>query len=248
MYKVSVLMPVYNVKEEYLKESIESILNQTFSDFELIILDDGSTNDIETVVKSYNDDRIAFYKNEENLGVSKTRNKLLDLAKGEYVAFQDSDDISYPARLEKEVKFLDENPEISGVSSWLETFPNNKFIPMPKNIKAIDFLGGCLFSQPASMLRIEDFRKNNFYYNADLTTSEDYDLWARAVKVLNFANLQEPLIKYRKNPNSLYHRSNKKAVEIDKNIKNELLQDLVGSEKLQKDVLETVTNYYQKKT
>ena len=135
MPKVSVLLPTYNTKEDWLKESIESVLNQTFQDFEIIVLDDGSKTSPEAVIKSFNDDRIKFYINETNLGVGKTRNKLIELATGEYVAFQDSDDISLPTRLEKQVKFLDENPDFTGVSGGCETFPNKRIslgIPEPK--------------------------------------------------------------------------------------------------------------------
>ena len=139
MPKVSVLIPNYNTKEEWLKESIESILNQTFQDFEIIILDDGSKTSLEELIKSFKDERIKFYQNEINLGVGKTRNKLLELAKGDYVAFQDSDDISLPTRLEKQVEFLDNNMDFSGVSAWVETFPNKKVLKNIEKPKILDF-------------------------------------------------------------------------------------------------------------
>ena len=135
MPKVSVLMPVYNTKEEFLRESIESILHQTFQEFELIILDDGSSNDVESIVRTYKDTRIGFYKNEQNLGVAKTRNKLLDLAKGEYCAFQDADDISLPERLEKQVKFLDENREIYNEYFVINLMKQNRIINSNKNLE-----------------------------------------------------------------------------------------------------------------
>ena len=171
----------------------------------------------------------------------------MDLAQGEYIAWQDSDDISYPDRLLKQVDFLDNNQDISAVSSFIETFPNGKIIKQPNYPKMIDFLGGCVFSQPACMLRINDFKKNNLFYKEELKTSEDYDLWARAVKVLNFANIQEPLVKYRKNPNSLYHTSNKLAEEIDINIKKDLSEFLIYDKTLQKNILEIVSKHYRKK-
>lgn len=99
---ISVLLPVYNTKEEYLRECIESILNQTFSNFELLILNDGSTNNVEDVILSYKDSRIKYYK-QENLGITSARNKLLTLAKGKYIAIADHDDISTPDRLEKRI-------------------------------------------------------------------------------------------------------------------------------------------------
>ena len=108
MPKISVLFPTYNTKEEYLREAIESVLNQTFSDFEFIVLDDCSPDpNVEKVVKSYTDPRIRFYRNERNLGISQTRNKLIDLASGEYLAVMDHDDVSLPERFEKEAAYLD---------------------------------------------------------------------------------------------------------------------------------------------
>ena len=247
MPKVSVLMPVYNTKEEFLRESIESILNQTFQEFELIIIDDGSANDVESIVKTYKDSRIVFYKNEQNLGVAKTRNRLLDLAKGEYCAWQDADDIALPQRLEKQIEYLDANPSISAVGSNWERFPNKMISKYLEHPKAIDFVAGCVLSQPTAMLRIADFRKYYLKYNPELLTSEDYDLWARGVRYLSYASLQEPLLKYRTSGNSLYHRANKYAYKIDKKIKYELLETLTENPKLQKEILKAVTSCYKKK-
>lgn len=247
MPKVSVLMPVYNTKEEFLRESVESILNQTFNDFELIILDDGSSNDVETIVKSYNDLRIKFYKNEKNLGVAKTRNKLMELAQGKYCAWQDSDDISYPDRLKKQVNFLDKNTEISIVGTNLERFPSKKILNQPEHPKILDFIGGCAFSQGTSMFRLEDFKKNNLYYKEDLITSEDYDLWARAVLCMKFANIQEILLKYRRVGTSLCHSKNQYAYDAEKEIKRNLLNQLTSDKKLQAEILKIVTKHYTKR-
>ena len=113
MPRVSVLLPVYNTRPEHLREAIDSILAQTFADFELLILNDCSTNtDVEEVVKSYTDPRIVYAVNERNLGISPSRNRLLDMAQGEYLAVMDHDDISLPERFEKQVAFLDAHPDV----------------------------------------------------------------------------------------------------------------------------------------
>ncbi len=101
--KVSVLMPLYKTNEAYLREAIDSVLNQTYTDFELILLDDCPTDTREHVVCTYNDERIRYLKNERNLGITPSRNKLLDLARGEYIAVMDHDDISHPERFAKQV-------------------------------------------------------------------------------------------------------------------------------------------------
>lgn len=248
MPKVSVLIPNYNTKEEWLKESIESILKQTFQDFEIIILDDGSKISPENLIKSFNDDRIKFYQNEKNLGIGKTRNKLLELANGAYAAFQDSDDISLPDRLKKQVNFLENNPDYSGVSAWSETFPNKKILKTPPEPKIIDFLGGCRFLQPITMLNIKDFKENNLFYNDNFTTSEDYDLWTRAIEKLKLYNLQEVLLKYRRNPNSLVHTKHDEITKNDKIIKQRLLDKLTLDENLQRDLVKFISKKSQKKS
>lgn len=111
--KVSVLMPNYNC-EKYLPEGIESILNQSFRDFEFIIVDDGSSDRSWEIIQEYaaQDERIIAVKNEENLGISGNRNKLLSLAKGKYIVWQDSDDISLPYRIEKQHEYMQYHPEV----------------------------------------------------------------------------------------------------------------------------------------
>ena len=111
-------MPVHNEPENVLRMAINSILNQTFTDFEFIIINDASENNAEDVILSYKDDRIKYYKNEVNLKVVKTLNKGLELATCEYIARMDADDISFKTRLEKQVNILDNNPEIGLVSAY----------------------------------------------------------------------------------------------------------------------------------
>ena len=117
---LSVLMPVFN-SELFVAEAIESILNQTFKDFEFLILDDASTDKSFEIIKDFGkrDSRIKVCQNEKNLGVVESRNKLINLSKGKYIAWLDSDDIAIKTRLEKQVNFLEEHPEIGMVGAWL---------------------------------------------------------------------------------------------------------------------------------
>lgn len=195
MPKISVVMPVYNTKEEWLREAIESILNQSYKDFEFIIIDDGSDKSIEPVVNSYNDDRIVFIR-QNNQGIARSLNSGFKIAKGEYIARMDSDDISMPERFEKQVTFLDNNPQITVLGSWFETFPKKEVYKHPKNPKYLDFLKYCCIAHPSVMLRRSVFEKFNLTYNPNYKC-EDYELWSRAVRILDFYNLQEVLLKYR---------------------------------------------------
>jgi glycosyltransferase involved in cell wall biosynthesis len=130
---VTVLMPVYNT-EMYLKEAIDSILNQTFRDFEFIVINDGSTDSTSDIIESYSDPRIIYLQNEKNLGVATSLNKGLSIAKGTYIARMDGDDVSRCDRLEKQVAFMDANPEIGVCGTWLETIGDrNEVWSPPRN-------------------------------------------------------------------------------------------------------------------
>ena len=119
---VSIIMPVYNV-ERYVKEAIDSALNQTYPHLELIIMNDGSSDGSAGICRSYTDPRVRYYENPANMGVLRTRNEALKLAQGEYVAWLDSDDISLPTRLEKQVSFLEANPVLIDVSIARDVMP-----------------------------------------------------------------------------------------------------------------------------
>lgn len=123
--EVTVLMSMYNTPLEQLKESIESILNQTYKNFEFLIIDDGSKKECVNLVKSYNDKRINLVRNEQNIGLEKSLNKGLKLAKGKYIVRIDTDDIAYTDRIEKQVDFIKKNSEYSIVGSKAEIFDEN---------------------------------------------------------------------------------------------------------------------------
>ena len=117
--KATVLMPVFN-GEKHLNEAINSILSQSFQDFEFLIIDDGSTDHSKKIIRSYQDKRIRFIENDRNLQLSRTLNRGIQLAKGEYILRMDADDISFPNRLEKQIQFMDQNLEIIASGSSLK--------------------------------------------------------------------------------------------------------------------------------
>ena len=117
---ISVIMSNYNTPEEYLREAIESILNQTYKNFEFIIIDDCSTDNSLEIIKSYNDERIVLIENEENIGLTKSINKGLAVAKGEYIARMDADDVSLPQRFEKQINYMNDHTELIVCGSSME--------------------------------------------------------------------------------------------------------------------------------
>ena len=199
MPKISVLMPVYKPKEAYLREAIQSILDQTFTDFELLILDDCPEDDREQIIKSYQDHRILYVKNEQNLGIALCRNKLIDMAAGEYLAIMDHDDISLPDRFEKQVAFLDAHPNVGVVGSWIDDFLNERIYKFPSedlDIKVL-LMDICAITHPASMIRKSVLEQHHLRYEAEFTPSEDYRLWCRLIEFTQFHNIPEILFKYR---------------------------------------------------
>lgn len=212
MPKISVLMPVYKANEEYLREAIESILNQTFNDFEFLIIDDCPDDTREAIVKSYSDKRIRYSKNDKNLGITHTRNKLIDMARGEYLAVMDHDDISLPTRFEKQVKYLDEHQDVGVVSSNIKFLIKNQISKHPidsHNIK-VALMQECIMHHPASMIRKSVLINNNIRYEERFSPSEDYALWCRLIPFTNFHNIPEVLFYYRDHAENTTHKQKSK--------------------------------------
>jgi glycosyltransferase involved in cell wall biosynthesis len=200
MPRVSVLLPVYNTRPEHLREAIDSILAQTFADFELLILNDCSTNaNVEEVVKSYTDPRIVYAVNERNLGISPSRNRLLDMAQGEYLAVMDHDDISLPERFEKQVAFLDAHPDVGivGCQVWNSVTQKDRKFPINDNEIKMALMTRCALCHPAVMIRASVLKEHGLRYEEMFSPAEDYALFCRMLKHTNFANLPETLFHYR---------------------------------------------------
>lgn len=200
MPKVSVLMPIWNTREEHLREAVESILNQTFTDFEYLILNDSPDNTkLDEIVASYNDPRIRYERNEQNMGITPSRNKLLQMAEGEYIAIFDHDDISEPTRLEKQVAYLDAHPEVGVLGSWVREFPLDKTVRYPENDKEIrmGLMWGCVVPHSAAMVRRKVLEEHGIMYEERFSPSEDYALWCRLIPHTQFHNLPEVLFRYR---------------------------------------------------
>lgn len=201
--KVSVLTPIYNTPHKYLREMIESIQNQTFADFEFLILNDSPDNkEIESIVKEYakKDKRIKYSKNTKNIGISASRNKLLEKARGEYIAIFDHDDISLPTRLEKEVEFLESHPDFGVVSAWVKYFGDKNYVrknPETNDLIRIYMTDNLCVMHTASMIRKSVLDKNKIKYESKYSPAEDYRLWARLMDKTKFYNIQQVLVKYR---------------------------------------------------
>lgn len=208
--KVSVLVPLWNTQESFLREAIDSVLNQTYKDFELILLNDSPENtDLDRIVQSYDDARIRYYRNEKNLGISETRNKLIRLAEGDYLAVLDHDDAMLPSRLEKQVQYMEKHPKVGVVGSNAVYIPSNNVVKSPERDMEIKLalMQGCAVMHSSSMIRKSVLTENNLQYEKRFSPSEDYALWCRLIPLTQFHVIQENLIRYR------LHRQNTSKVQ-----------------------------------
>jgi len=190
-------MPVYN-GEKFLKEAIESILYQTYTDFEFLIINDGSTDKSEEIILGFNDSRIRYVKNDENIKLIKTLNKGINLANGQFLVRMDSDDISFPNRIERQVNFMRNNIDVVVAGSWFQCVGNNSNIiqySTQHNAIVTEFLYKCSICHPSTIWRLENI--NTLIFNTDFDHAEDYEFWIQCMNKGKLANIPEVLLKYR---------------------------------------------------
>ncbi|MBI2599311.1 glycosyltransferase family 2 protein [Candidatus Daviesbacteria bacterium] len=219
---VSVIMPVYNVKQ-YVGSAIESILNQTYANFEFIIIDDDSNDGTFEILKSFKkkDKRIVLRRNKNNLGVSKSLNKAIRLSKGEYIARMDGDDWSYPERFKLQVKLMQDNPDVVVSGSFIEICDSKlRYKHIRKyNIDDISIRKHLFryspFAHPATIWQAEVLKKE--LYNEVIRVSQDYELYFRVGKIGKFMNLNKPLLKLR------IHKQSVSITRNDLQLKNTVL-------------------------
>lgn len=208
MPTVSVILPVFN-GIPYLEAAIRSVLDQTFQDFELIIIDDGSIDNSASVIGMFNNPKIQFHQ-QPNQGLAATLNRGISLAKGKYIARQDQDDVCFPLRLQKQVAFLDMNPNVAMVGTsaeiWVGNKWSNRLLTHPADDASIRF--GLLFDNyfvhSSVMIRRSVLEKVGGYSeDKSRQPPEDYELWSRVMRSNKVANLPEVLMVYREVPSSM---------------------------------------------
>lgn len=220
--EISVILPVYNASK-YLRKSIESVLNQSFVDFELIIINDASTDDSEEIIKQFTDSRIIYIKNEVNKRLIKTLNLGLSVAKGKYIARMDADDIAIPNRFEMQVSFLNTNQDYVLVGTSVNQIEENDvFIKRLNYFQKHEELVFSLvffspFVHPSVMIRKSTLDTHSLQFDENFLHAEDYELWTRLVRFGKVANINEPLLEYRVHQNqisSIYTSEQLKMNEI----------------------------------
>ena len=212
---VSVIMPVHNAAR-YLREAIQSILNQTYSDFELICLDDASSDDSLSILRSIQDPRLRIMVHATNAGIAVSLNELISVAEGRYIARMDADDINLPDRLQLQVDYLDKHPDAAAVFTFVELidhygaaigyWPEDRTAVTPSQIRKTCPRTNCL-AHPTAMIRSAEYRSRS--YRSSLEGSEDWGLWLEMLSDgLALHKIAEPLVRYRVHVSSITVRSN----------------------------------------
>lgn len=196
---VTIAISIYNA-EKYVVDAVRSVLNQTFSDFELLLIDDGSTDDSIPILREIKDDRIKIISDGENRGLVYRLNQSVEIASGKYYARMDADDIMHPKRLEKQIEYLKTNPRVDVVGTWAYSINvNNEIQGVLKNSISLttleDVIAHQCFIHPTIMGKTTWFKLNP--YDSKYIRIEDMELWSRTIQHSVFANIGEPLFFYR---------------------------------------------------
>lgn len=229
--KISVILPVYNA-EKYVSAAIDSILQQTFTDFELLLMNDASTDGSRAILESYaaQDRRVRLIDNPQNLGLTATLNKAIDLCRGEYIARMDADDLSLPQRLEIQAAFLDSNPDVGFCGTWTAIMDANGQLTgeqwvmqlTPELVHARMYFHNC-FVHTSVMLRRNYAQLK--YDAANYPIQEDYEFWTRLVKTTKGAVIPRILTHYRAHTESITASKQEKARQFTHQI---VLRELAG--------------------
>ncbi|KQT33879.1 hypothetical protein ASG22_17415 [Chryseobacterium sp. Leaf405] len=205
--KISVILPAFNA-EKYLSDAVDSILSQSYTDFELLIINDGSSDSTKDIILGYNDKRIRYIENERNLGLIETLNKGILLSKGKYIARMDADDICDLSRFEIQIDFMEKNTEYIICSSSRKEFTENisqyhlSMLPVDNISIRIHSVFSTPFTHPAVMFRSDIIKENNLFFEKDFKYAEDYQLWIKILQYGKGYNFKLPLLYYRNTPNS----------------------------------------------
>ncbi|MBL7893362.1 MAG: glycosyltransferase [Bacteroidia bacterium] len=197
---VSVILPVYNA-EKYVGSAIQSILDQSYSNFELLVIEDGSTDRSLEIIRSFTDKRIVVIENNKNIGLVASLNKGIESSRGTYIARMDADDESMPERFKKQVEYLELHPDIGVLGTATLTFGSNRsvvtrYLPTHDGLLTLLFFNSCM-CHPSVMMRRRVLDSDKIRYDETYRNAEDYDMWTRLAALTKLANLHEPLLKYR---------------------------------------------------
>lgn len=234
MLTVSVVMPTFNTAVIYLQEAVESILNQTFQNFEFIIIDDASTNDSIAYLDKLTDPRIRLLRNEKNLGITKSLNLGFRAAKGKYIARMDADDISVPDRFEKQVAFMESHPDVIVCGSKSALYPGKRHGFWKRSIEDMEtYRARMLFVNPgpvhpSAFFRRDKLNQYHIEYDERLIYAQNYGLWMTISQYGKICVLSEEFVYHRRHQGQITHVHREEQIQYDKITQRKLLEQLLG--------------------
>tara|TARA_Y100000310_G_scaffold345779_1_gene469756 strand:+ start:2042 stop:2956 length:915 start_codon:yes stop_codon:yes gene_type:complete len=208
---ISVIIPVFNA-ERYIDLALNSVCNQTYQNLEILVIDDGSSDQSKEIIESIKDERIKFYSR-ENRGLIYTLNEAIELSRGKYVARMDADDICFKTRFEKQVQFLKSNNDIGVAFTGIECVDEagklirSRVSRKTRSIQPVEFLFGCPLCHPTAMFDMTKLSKSDIHYKSDYHLAEDFELWTRLILRTKIALINEALLSYRIHQNSITSRN-----------------------------------------
>ena len=233
MVKISVVMPVYNTAIPMLKEAVDSILAQTFRDFEFIIIDDGSANEVKDYLQQLTDPRIRLIRNETNIGITKSLNIGFQAARGKYIARMDSDDISLPSRFEIQYAIMEAHPDAFVCGAGAERHGTESGVIPCKDMDMEWYRVNLLFGNPGPVHPTAFFNhellvKHHILYDETLVYAQDYGMWDQISRIGSILFLDKTLLKFRYHTNrvSVIHRE--LQMRCDRMIQGKMLTELMG--------------------
>lgn len=230
---ISVVMPTYNTPISYLREAVESILNQTFRAFEFLIIDDGSTNDSPAYLAAIDDPRVRVITNPTNIGVTKSLNVGLRAARGKYIARMDSDDISEPERFEEQYAYMEAHPETVLCGTWAREFGTCDYLDMRSYPDQEDYRITAMFMNPGPkhptvFFRGEILAKYAIQYDEDMIYAQDYEIFTRLCRYGSIDILQKFLLRRRHHEQQISSTKGKIQHAMTVEIRRRLLEQLMG--------------------
>lgn len=238
---ISVILPAYNAQDT-IAEAIQSIIDQTYKDWELIVINDGSSDDTKSIILSFPDPRIKYIENDGNKKLIYTLNRGLKLATGKYIARMDADDISLPTRFERQVLYMENHPDCVCCGSLIHFFSNNRLFGKPVGISGDDiklkeylFRDSC-FAHSTVMIRTEVIKKCGLKYNSIYIHAEDYKLWIDLSEYGMFHNIKEPLLNYRISGTQVSNKYRNVQLKTSNRCRREYIESHVNNDSFRIDI------------
>jgi glycosyltransferase involved in cell wall biosynthesis len=221
--KVTVVLPVFN-GEKYIRYAMESVLQQDYTNFELLIINDGSTDKTSDIISGFKDPRLKIISHEKNLGLVNSLNEGIDLSDGDYIVRMDADDICLPGRISSQVKFMEKNPSIGASGTFYFALINGKKLfysfPTPVNETKAMLLFNSPVAHPTAIIRRSLLRRHNLKYSSQFVHAEDYFLWSQISEHADLSNLNKYFLEYR------FHDSQVTAVQASSQIKSKSVDEV----------------------